>query len=147
MLPMSTPSSTPATMGTGSLCVTQPPTKAVQFTTTTTYIFHTALGGSALPTETGPALGLARRHFDIHVADLPSSRYCRRGRVRKIGHHERIDLLKAAGFPVKDIAEFCSEAIDIRQSRAATRIEAKLKRKVEADMDGAASKRQRRVLC
>ncbi|KAF0692009.1 Aste57867_16851 [Aphanomyces stellatus] len=111
-----------------------PKKAALTFTTTTTYLFHVAIGGSALPSETGPAIGLASTHFDVQVDPITPSKRCRRGRVRKFNHLERITLLKDAHFPVCDIAAYCSEAIDIRQSRAATVFEVRQqKRKLEQE--------------
>ncbi|KAG9415280.1 hypothetical protein AC1031_008723 [Aphanomyces cochlioides] len=98
--------------------------KRLEFTTATIYVFEIDHGGSALPAETGPPVGLARRHSHLEHIDLKalphtkSSRASRR--VRKYNHHERMDLLKAANYSMKEIADFCFEAIDIRKSRLAT---------------------------
>ncbi|ETV93852.1 hypothetical protein H310_12204 [Aphanomyces invadans] len=102
----------------------------VQFTTATTFLFDVAYGGSAVPNESGPPIGLARRHSDSTDTDL--SQYLDatspRGTVRKFDHVERIALLKAAAYPVKEITDFCFDAIDVRKSRHDTIEEYKRKR-------------------
>ncbi|CAK4133878.1 unnamed protein product [Aphanomyces euteiches] len=102
----------------------------VHFTTATTYLFAAAYGGSALPSESGPPIGLARRHFDTTSIKLDETRdmddpY---GIVYRFDHLERIALLKAAAYDVKDISEFCFDAIDVRKSRHDTIEQLKMKR-------------------
>ncbi len=119
--------------------------KHVQFTTATTYYFHVAYGGSALPLVSGPPIGLAPSHCDIITTDVKDSQK-RRSPVRKVDHFERIELLKAAAYPVKDIADFCFEAIDIRKSRLATEKEwYAMKRKREEGRSVCLFKKRRRM--
>jgi hypothetical protein len=99
------------------------------FTTATTYLFRVAYGGSALPKESGPAIGLAMTHHDVSTMNFDSTKKYKRGHVRKFDHLERIDMLKTAAYSAKDIAEFCVEAIEIRKSRSATVEEVQRKRK------------------
>ncbi|KDO34678.1 hypothetical protein SPRG_00741 [Saprolegnia parasitica CBS 223.65] len=94
--------------------------KRVQFTTETTYYFDVAYGGSALPSESGPPIGLAPNHCHRTTAAVVMSATKRR-HVRKFDHLERIELLKAADYHVKEIAQFCFEAMDVRNSRKDTR--------------------------
>ncbi|RHY20346.1 hypothetical protein DYB36_002917 [Aphanomyces astaci] len=102
-----------------------PHSRAVTFTTATTYLFDVAYGGSALPKTTGPPIGLAPSHTHITHVDLGTSAHCRRGSVRKFTHLERIDMLKRAEYHVQDIAAFCVEALAIRKSRAIAADEAR----------------------
>ncbi|RQM25833.1 hypothetical protein B5M09_007143 [Aphanomyces astaci] len=106
-----------------------PLSRAVTFTTATTYLFDVAYGGSALPKTTGPPIGLAPSHTHITHVDLSTSAHCRRGSVRKFTHLERIDMLKRAEYHVQDIAAFCVEALAIRKSRAIAADEARAEKK------------------
>ncbi|OQR83015.1 hypothetical protein ACHHYP_15227 [Achlya hypogyna] len=95
--------------------------KRVAFSTATTYTFAVAYGGSALPKESGPPIGLARKHSAtscLRINDLPRSGAP--SRVRKFDHLERIALLKNADYDVREIASFCLEAVDLRKSRSET---------------------------
>ncbi|RHY70215.1 hypothetical protein DYB30_006421 [Aphanomyces astaci] len=105
-------------------------TKRLAFTTATIYVFDLDHGGSALPADTGPPVGLARRHSRQERIDLtsPVSWATKRSRVRKFDHNERMNLLKAANYSMKEIAAFCFDAIDIRKSRLATLDEIEAKR-------------------
>ncbi|RHY87835.1 hypothetical protein DYB37_010587 [Aphanomyces astaci] len=119
-------------------------TQRVQFTTATTYLFDVAYGGSAVPIDSGPPIGLARRHCDSTDTDLTqcldlTASY---GTVRKFDHVERIALLKAAAYPVKEITDFCFDAIDVRKSRLDTVEDFKRKR----HRRDAEARRQRRCL-
>ncbi|RHY02628.1 hypothetical protein DYB25_011574 [Aphanomyces astaci] len=95
--------------------------RVVTFTTATTFVFSVAYGGSALPKESGPPIGMCSFHTDEFHEDLREEPPppCRR-RVRKFDHLERIDMLKRAKYHVQDIATFCMDAIDIRKSRQRT---------------------------
>ncbi|OQR96694.1 hypothetical protein ACHHYP_13816 [Achlya hypogyna] len=98
----------------------------------TTFEFDVAYGGSALPGETGPPIGLARRHARAMTTGLAMHP----GVVRKFDHFERIQLLKQAKYDVTDIATFCLEAVATRASRMETRAELlreRLKRPREDD--------------
>ncbi|CAK4133943.1 unnamed protein product [Aphanomyces euteiches] len=105
----------------------------VQFSTATTYIFKTAYGGSALPKDTGPAIGMSYLHVDEVVEDLHTDRSHRRSRVRRFNHLERIEMLKRAEYDVKEIATFCMDAIEIRKSRQETLDEIKQENKRKHD--------------
>ncbi|KAF0692005.1 Aste57867_16847 [Aphanomyces stellatus] len=112
----------------------------VQFTTATTYLFGVAHGGSAVPKKTGPAVGMTRTHCDVFTHDIADSSTKHRRRVRKFNHLERVAMLKAAAYTGHDIAAFCMEAINIRQSRQATADEVRaLKKRAALDetADGA----------
>ncbi|OQR82990.1 hypothetical protein ACHHYP_15224 [Achlya hypogyna] len=108
-----------------------PTAKRVRFTTETTYFFDIAYGGSALPSESGPPIGLAPSHCHRTTAALasPAAAPAKRRAVRKFDHLERIELLKAADYHVKDIAQFCFEAMDVRNSRKDTRARMVLRRR------------------
>ncbi|KAF0692012.1 Aste57867_16854 [Aphanomyces stellatus] len=122
-----------------------PPRLRVHFATATTFLFDVAYGGSALPKETGPPIGMASTHIGVVEEDLTTHMRCRRGRVRKFDHLERIAMLKAADYHVQDIASFCMDAIDVRKSRQATLDEVhaerrREKRKLEGEDDEAAGR-------
>ncbi|CAK4689552.1 hypothetical protein AeMF1_001413 [Aphanomyces euteiches] len=116
------PSPLASSTSTSSLAEHESKRKRLEFTTATIYVFEIDHGGSALPAETGPPVGLARRHTHLEHIDLKAHTKASRAsrRVRKYNHHERMDLLKAANYSMKEIADFCFEAIDIRKSRLAT---------------------------
>ncbi|ETW03054.1 hypothetical protein H310_05484 [Aphanomyces invadans] len=107
-----------------------PSMKRLEFTTATIYVFDLDHGGSAVPADTGPPIGLARRHSRKEHIDLtsPVSWASKRSRVRKFDHNERMNLLQAASYSRKEIARFCFDAIDIRKSRLATLDELEAKR-------------------
>ncbi|KAF0692011.1 Aste57867_16853 [Aphanomyces stellatus] len=130
---MNIPSS-PISVDCDSLLVVVPAPRRVRFETATTYVFPVACGGSALPKETGPPVGMAWTHNDTYTTDLAASGLkCRRGRVRKFTHLERIALLRAADVSGHEIAALCAESIAIRTSRAATVHEVRRhKRKLQA---------------
>ena len=118
------------------------PTKRVHFGTATTYTFNVAYGGSAVPKEAGPGVGMARYHCDVACTELGTSKICKRGRVRKFDHMQRVELLKKAHYSGRDIADFCMEAIEVRKSRAETAAELRRKRKrVATPCDAPQSKR------
>ncbi|ETV93846.1 hypothetical protein H310_12198 [Aphanomyces invadans] len=96
--------------------------RTVHFTTATTFVFPLTYGGSALPKDAGPPIGMTMDHSDAYVTDLSKVKH-RRSRVRKFQHLERVALLKAAGVSPHDIAGYCTEAITIRTSRANTRMQ------------------------
>ncbi|EQC31056.1 hypothetical protein SDRG_11242 [Saprolegnia diclina VS20] len=93
--------------------------KQVQFSTVTTFEFKVDYGGSAVPTATGPPIGLARRHWRARTTAVANVT----GVVRKFDHFERIQLLKQAKYDVKDIAAFCLDAVAARAARMETRAE------------------------
>ncbi|KAH9109008.1 hypothetical protein LEN26_005818 [Aphanomyces euteiches] len=98
----------------------QPKKKQVVFTTTTTYIFPLEYGGSAVPSDHGPPIGLAKTHTRQECANLEYMPP-RRGRVRKFDHVERMVLLQQeASYTRKEVAMFCFETIAIRKSRLET---------------------------
>ncbi|KDO34674.1 hypothetical protein SPRG_00737 [Saprolegnia parasitica CBS 223.65] len=116
------------------------PPKRVAFTTATTYMFDVAYGGSSLPKESGPPIGLAPTHFAATTACINDMPRTGAGRVRKFDHLERIALLKDAEYDVREIAAFCLEAIDVRKSRMETHEELtalRRKRKLQASHDRA----------
>ena len=87
--------------------------KCVQFSTATEYIFDVAYGGSALPSNSGPAIGLEATHKEILTVDVKD----KLGRVDKFNPLERVALLKNK-YSLNDIVSFCEEANNIRESRA-----------------------------
>ncbi|CAK4190884.1 unnamed protein product [Aphanomyces euteiches] len=107
----------------------------VHFSTATTYLFNPAYGGSALPKETGPPIGMAITHFDVVEQDLSTRPTCRRGSVRKFNHLERIEILKQAEYHVQEIASFCMDAIALRKSRQETVDEVRRERKRKQQQD------------
>ncbi|OQR91962.1 hypothetical protein THRCLA_22422 [Thraustotheca clavata] len=94
--------------------------KRLQFTTVTIYEFPLTYGGSAVPEDTGPPIGLASTHVHHSVARLDEDKKPRRGRVARWPHADRVEVLKKACFTQKEIAAICFEAIDIRRSRLET---------------------------
>ncbi|KAG9406764.1 hypothetical protein AC1031_003087 [Aphanomyces cochlioides] len=122
-LPWHKPAPMSSLWRTFALCspqATRPKRKQVTFTTATTYIFPLEYGGSAIPSDHGPPIGLANAHTrqECHHLDnvVP-----KRGRVRKFDHVERMVLLQQnASYSRKEVARFCFEAIAIRQSRVDT---------------------------
>ncbi|KAF0708675.1 Aste57867_6260 [Aphanomyces stellatus] len=100
--------------------VTKPTKKRrVSFGTATTYIFPVAFGGSAIPRDQGPPIGLATTHTRIESHSLLETQIGRhaQGRVRRFDTAERIALLQGAGFSPKKVTEMCVEAIAVRRSR------------------------------
>ncbi|KAF0716493.1 Aste57867_2820 [Aphanomyces stellatus] len=100
---------------------TTQPKKRVHFGTVTTYLFPLAYGGSAVPKDQGPPIGLASKHTQKACQDLhDTSNTGQRSRVRKFDHAERMALLQKAGYTSKEVVEMCLEAIDIRKSSLET---------------------------
>ncbi|KAF0692006.1 Aste57867_16848 [Aphanomyces stellatus] len=120
------------------------PLQHVHFTTATVYLFQAAYGGSALPHESGPPIGLATRDFDSMILDLTQEKGNTCGSVHKFDHLERIAMLKAASYSVKEIADFCFEAIDVRKSRADT-IEALNRKRRRRNGTHGGSRKHRRM--
>ncbi|CAK4643216.1 unnamed protein product [Aphanomyces euteiches] len=89
----------------------------VTFSSAATFEFPVAFGTSALPKETGPALGMAQTHSKMYMTDISRDTDPKHGRVIYFTHLERVTLLKAAHVDVHEIAAYCDEAIEIRQSR------------------------------
>ncbi|OQS07522.1 hypothetical protein THRCLA_00471 [Thraustotheca clavata] len=116
--------------------------KHVAFDTATTYTFEVAYGGSALPKDSGPPIGMARTHCMKTIEYIKETMPCGNGKVRKFDHLERIAMLKSARYDVHDIAAFCLEAIDVRKNRMETQQEwTKLQRKRKLQAMGNAMKR------
>ncbi|KAF0690814.1 hypothetical protein As57867_017769, partial [Aphanomyces stellatus] len=90
------------------------------FTTATTYVFPVAYGGSAVPKLEGPPVGMASHHTETLTANLSNSTRCKRGRVCKLSHLDRVLKLQAAHYSVADIETFCEDAAAIRMSREGT---------------------------
>ncbi|KAF0690815.1 Aste57867_17831 [Aphanomyces stellatus] len=116
--------------------------KSLSFTSATTFVFPVAYGGSAIPETAGPPIGLATHHVTSSTIDLssisPRRRYERTG-VHRFSHLERVRLLKAAKYTGRDIACFCSEAMDIRSSREETQEDwYRANKDAAADVGGAA---------
>ncbi|KAF0711594.1 hypothetical protein As57867_005173, partial [Aphanomyces stellatus] len=100
--------------------ISSKPTKSVAFTTATTYVFPVAYGGSAVPKLEGPPVGMASHHTETLTANLSNSTRCKRGRVCKLSHLDRVLKLQAAHYSVADIETFCEDAAAIRMSREGT---------------------------
>ncbi|KDO34679.1 hypothetical protein SPRG_00743 [Saprolegnia parasitica CBS 223.65] len=92
--------------------------KTVAFSTETTFLFGVDVNGSALPKESGPPIGLARKHHTMTIASLDGI-VKRRRRVRKFDHLDRLEMLKPL-YDSKTLAAFCYEAIDTRKERIET---------------------------
>jgi hypothetical protein len=101
------------------MCTSHAPERKVRFSTVTMYVFTLGYGGSSLPKDMGPPIGLDKHNHTITV-DLESLNASIAGHVRKFNHVERMALLRTASYETKEIAEFCFEAIDIRKSRLET---------------------------
>ncbi|KAF0699048.1 Aste57867_10362 [Aphanomyces stellatus] len=94
------------------------------FGTVTTFVFPLAYGGSAIPRDQGPPLGLAKTHVREECQPLATMSYnSSPSRVEKFDHVERMMLLQKAGYSRKDVAEMCFDAIAVRQSREDSRRE------------------------
>ncbi|KAG9409663.1 hypothetical protein AC1031_019925 [Aphanomyces cochlioides] len=89
----------------------------VTFSTATTFEFPVAFGASALPKERGPPIGMTQIHSNMYTTDISNNTECKRGVVMKFANLERIALLKAASVDAHEIAAYCREAAEIRQSR------------------------------
>ncbi|CAK4102799.1 unnamed protein product [Aphanomyces euteiches] len=89
----------------------------VTFSTATTFEFPVAFGASALPKERGPPVGMTQIHSNMCTTDISNNSECKRGVVMKFANLERMDLLKAASVDAHEIAVYCREAAEIRQSR------------------------------
>ncbi|KDO34673.1 hypothetical protein SPRG_00736 [Saprolegnia parasitica CBS 223.65] len=122
--------------------------KRVAFSSATTYEFAVAYGGSAIPSSSGPPIGLARLHSSFTTTDLrelwedDADNEVPTKTVRKFEHLERIALLKRAGCHVQDIAVFCLEAMEVRNSRAAS-VDSHRKRKQRVALCQTLAKRRR----
>ncbi|OQR99165.1 hypothetical protein THRCLA_06596 [Thraustotheca clavata] len=113
--------------------------KKVRFTMATTYEFDLAYGGSALPSETGPPIGIARHHMRVSTEDI-STNSNRIGKVRKFDHFERIQLL-GRKYKVQEVASFCLDAVAMRAGRMETLGEVFYeKREDDEDNDGKRAK-------
>ncbi|CAK4190881.1 unnamed protein product [Aphanomyces euteiches] len=93
----------------------------VHFSTATTYLFNPAYGGSALPKETGPPIGMAITHFDVVEQDLK--------------HTTDVSSWQRTQYHVQEIASFCMDAIALRKSRQETVDEVRRERKRKQQQD------------
>ncbi|KAH9109009.1 hypothetical protein LEN26_005819 [Aphanomyces euteiches] len=94
--------------------------KQVVFTTATTFIFPLDYGGSAIPSDHGPPIGLAKTHTRQECQYLDSLAP-KKSRVLKFDHVERMVLLQQeASYSRKDVAMFCFESIAVQKSRLET---------------------------
>ncbi|KAF0708676.1 Aste57867_6261 [Aphanomyces stellatus] len=94
--------------------------KRVRFTTVTTFVFPLAHGGSAVPKDQGPPIGLASTHSKQECQLITEAPISRRGRVRKFTNIERMTLLKKAGYSRNEVAQMCLDVIDVCKSRLET---------------------------
>ncbi|KAF0699044.1 Aste57867_10358 [Aphanomyces stellatus] len=97
--------------------------KRVRFGTVTTYLFPLAYGGSAVPKDQGPPIGLASKHSREACQELQNTNMGQQSRVRKFDHAERMSLLQKAGYTSNEVVEMCLEAIEIRKSRLETEVD------------------------
>ncbi|RHY97636.1 hypothetical protein DYB37_001471 [Aphanomyces astaci] len=102
------------------------PCRMVAFGGVTEYRFALGHGGSAIPSLNGPAVGLIGQPLRV------KSRSLRRKRPRQTGLHrytreERVEILKKAGHQMKEIVDFCMDALDVRLSRRQERPTKRLK--------------------
>ncbi|RHZ00996.1 hypothetical protein DYB28_002840 [Aphanomyces astaci] len=101
--------------------------KRITFTTATTYFFDVDCGGSAVPSDDGPPLGLAKTHTTLECHDIYSQvPMTKPRRVRRYDHVERMLLLQHAGYSRKQVAMCCFEGIAIRKSRLASNEDAEI---------------------
>ncbi|KAF0711595.1 Aste57867_5187 [Aphanomyces stellatus] len=63
---------------------------------------------------------MASHHTETLTANLSNSTRCKRGRVCKLSHLDRVLKLQAAHYSVADIETFCEDAAAIRMSREGT---------------------------
>ncbi|CAK4136194.1 unnamed protein product [Aphanomyces euteiches] len=90
----------------------------VTFSTATTFEFPVAFGASALPKEREPSVGMTQIHSNMYMTDISNDNTeCKRGIEMKLANLERMALLKAAAVDAHEIAAYCREAAEIRQSR------------------------------
>ncbi|OQR94933.1 palmitoyltransferase [Achlya hypogyna] len=109
------------------------PAKRVRFSCVTAYEFALGHGGSSVPLENGPAVGLVGAPVRVTAAKIVKKRSTAPRRLRKLGKDERVAILQGAGHPMKEIVDFCVEALDIRISRGANRRRATKRRSSEVE--------------
>ncbi|OQR92248.1 hypothetical protein ACHHYP_03914 [Achlya hypogyna] len=95
--------------------------RRVMFTTMTTYEFDAEVNGSAVPSERGPPIGLARSHIRHMTNGIPEDIPGKS--VRKLPVHERIARLQMCKYSHDDIASFARDAAATRDDRRLTRDE------------------------
>ncbi|KAF0730522.1 hypothetical protein Ae201684P_021818 [Aphanomyces euteiches] len=97
-----------------------PREKQVSFTTVTTYTFPLEYGGSAIPRDHGPPIGLAKVHSRQECQHVDGIK-AKRSRVRRFNHVERMILLQEkASYTRNEVARFCFESIAVQKSRQDT---------------------------
>ncbi|KAF0728419.1 hypothetical protein Ae201684P_007981 [Aphanomyces euteiches] len=89
--------------------------RRVAFGGVTEYRFALGYGGSAIPVENGPAIGLVGSPMRIRCRPIKS----KKRPLQKYTRDERVEILKSAGYDMKDIVDFCMDALDVRLSRNA----------------------------
>jgi hypothetical protein len=103
--------------------------RRVRFASVTEYEFALGHGGSSIPSENGPSVGLIGSPIRVTATELKHcNRRTKKRCLRKYGRQERVEILKKAGYPMKKIIDFCVEALDIRLSRGSNRRNASRKR-------------------
>ncbi|KAF0696626.1 Aste57867_12607 [Aphanomyces stellatus] len=117
MVPLVETTTTTSAMGGGA-------PRRIAFGGVTEYRFAMGHNSSAIPAENGPAIGLVGPPVRVKCRPIRS----RKRRLHKYSREERVEILKEAGYPMKDIVDFCMDALDVRLSRGAAKQERLKKR-------------------
>ncbi|OQS02132.1 hypothetical protein THRCLA_05469 [Thraustotheca clavata] len=97
--------------------------KRVRFHRVVSYEFALGLNASAIPLEHGPSIGLVGPALHIRTSKIKKKQThsFKRSSLRRYDKQQRLQLLQEAGVPMKEIVDFCVEALDIRISRSSSR--------------------------
>ncbi|KDO17409.1 hypothetical protein SPRG_17158 [Saprolegnia parasitica CBS 223.65] len=106
--------------------------KTVHFSSATVYEFRRAHGGSSVPSEDGPPLGMAYVHQRVQCVDIASTETAPR-RINRYSSAERRAIFKKLSYPSRLVEDFSADAAHIRASRRATTCELRLERKRAVD--------------
>ncbi|EQC25505.1 hypothetical protein SDRG_16629 [Saprolegnia diclina VS20] len=96
------------------------------------YEFRRAHGGSAVPSEDGPPLGMAYVHQRVQCVEVASAETTPR-RINRYSRAERRAIFKKLSYPSRLVEDFSADAAHIRASRRATKCELRLERKRAVD--------------
>ncbi|RHY27088.1 hypothetical protein DYB32_007057 [Aphanomyces invadans] len=102
------------------------PRRMVSFGGVTEFRFALGHGGSAIPTVNGPAVGLVGPPLRVKRRSLHRKRP-HTSTLYRYTREERVEILQKAGHQMKDIVDFCLDALDVRLSRRHERPTKRLK--------------------
>ncbi|KAF0699045.1 Aste57867_10359 [Aphanomyces stellatus] len=92
----------------------------VRFGTVTTFVFPLTCGGSAVPRDQGPPIGLAATHARQecqHISGMSHRSDRVRRRVGKFDRVERTALLLKAGYSLDEVTEMTTDVVVGHRSR------------------------------